>query len=84
MKISLDGYGFKIRKVSRCRPTASNETILATKQEILFTKVAPVQSINEIVLLGFGLILLPGMFISFYITIYFFLKNFFFRMFIFQ
>ena len=84
MTISLDGYGSKIRKVSRCRPTVSNETILATKQEFFFTKVAPVQSITDIVLLGFWLILLPWMFISSYTTIYFFCKEFFFRMFIFQ
>ena len=77
MRISLDGYGSKIRKVSRCRPTVSNETILATKQEFFFTKVAPVQSITDIVLLGFSLILLPGMFISYYTIIYFFVKNFF-------
>ena len=62
--------------------TVSNETILATKQEIFFTKVAPVQSITESVILGFLLILLPGMFISYYTMIYFFEKNFFFRMFI--
>ena len=33
--------------------TVSNETILATKQEFFFTKVAPVQSPTDIVLLGF-------------------------------
>ena len=71
--ISLDGYGSKIRKVSRCRPTVSNGTILATKQESFFTKVAPVQSITAIVLLGFLLILLP--FVSFNTTIYVFVKN---------
>ena len=49
----MDGYGSKIRKVSRSRPTVSNETILETKQEFFFTKVAPVQSIIDIVLLGF-------------------------------
>ena len=63
--------------------TVSNETILATKQEFFFAKVAPVQSITDIVLLGFSLILLPWMFISYYIIIYFFVKNFFW-MFIFQ
>ena len=42
----------------------SNETFLATKQELFFAKVAPVQSITDIVLLVFSLILLPGMFIS--------------------
>ena len=36
--ISLDGYGSKIRKVRRYRPTVSNGTILATKQEFFFTK----------------------------------------------
>ena len=34
VRISLDGYGSKIRKVSRCKPTVSNETILATKQGV--------------------------------------------------
>ena len=58
---------------------STNETILATKQEFFFTKVAPVQSITDVVLLGFWLILLPGMFISSYTTIYFFVKNFFFE-----
>ena len=81
--IPLDGYGFKIRKISRCRPTISNGTTLATKKEFFFTKVAPVQSITDIVLLGFLLILLS--FISPNTTIYFFVKNqFFFWMFIFQ
>ena len=64
--------------------TVSNETILATKQEFLFTKVGPVESIIGIALLGFSLILLPGMFIFYYTIIYFFVNNFFFRMFIFQ
>ena len=77
MRISLDGYGSKIWKVSRCRRTVSNETILATKQEFFFTKVVPVQSITDIVLLGFWSILLPGMFISSYPTIYYFANNFF-------
>ena len=77
MKISLDGCGSKIQKASRCRPTVSNETILAAKQEFFLTKVAPVQSITDIALLGFWLILLPWMFISSYITIYFFGKKFF-------
>ena len=51
--MSLDGYVSKIWKVSRWRPTVSNETILATKQEFLFTKVAPVQSMTDSPLLGF-------------------------------
>ena len=46
----MDGYGSKIRKVNRCRPVVSIETILATRQEFFFTKVAPVQSITDIVL----------------------------------
>ena len=78
VRISLEEYDSKIQKVNRCRPTVSNETILATKQEFLFTKVASVQSITDIVLLVFWLILLPGMFISSYTAIYFFAKNFFF------
>ena len=41
-------------------------------------ELSPVQSITDIVLLGFWLILLPGMFISSYTSIYFFVKNFFF------
>ena len=51
--ISLDGCGSKIRKVSRCRPAVSNVTILATRQEFFFTKVAPVQCIADIALLNF-------------------------------
>ena len=78
MRISLDRYGSKKRKASRYRSTVSNETILATKQEFLFTKVALVQSITDIILLDFWLILLPWMFISSCTTIYFFAKNFFF------
>ena len=40
------------------RPTISNETILATRQEFFFTKVAPVQSITAILVLDFLLMLL--------------------------
>ena len=53
VRISLDGYDSKIQKVSRYRPTLSNGTILATKQEFFFTKVAPVKSITDVVLLDF-------------------------------
>ena len=70
--ISLVGYGCKIRKASRCWPTVSNRTILATKQELFFTKLAPVQNITDTEGLDFLLILLP-----FNTTIYFFVKNFF-------
>ena len=48
----MGGYGSKIRKVSRYRSTVS-VTFLATKQEFSFTKVSPIQSVTEIVLLGF-------------------------------
>ena len=74
--ISLDGYGCQIQKVSRCRPVVSNETILATRQEILFTKVSSMQSITHIVLLEVWLMLLSRMFTSSYITIYFFINIF--------
>ena len=74
--ISLDVYGSEIRKASRCRPAASNETNLATRQEFYLTKVATVQSINGIILLDFSLILLSWKFISCYTTIYFFVKKF--------
>ena len=77
VRISLDGYGSKIWKVSKCRPTLSNEAILATKQEFFFTKLASVQSITDILVLGFWFILLTWMFISSYTTIYFFRKEFF-------
>ena len=53
MRISLDGYSSKMQKVSRCRPTVSNQTILVTNQELFFTKVTLVQSINDIELLSF-------------------------------
>ena len=42
-------------------------------------KQPPVQSIADIVLLGFSLILLPGIFISYYTIIYFFVNKFFFE-----
>ena len=64
--ISLNGYGSKIRKVSRCRPTVSNGTILATKQEFFLTKVAPVQGITDIVLLLFFISTAPLYFILHY------------------
>ena len=51
--MSFDGNGSKIQKVSRCRPVVSKETILATRQEIFFTYVAPAQSVTDIVLLDF-------------------------------
>ena len=80
----LDGYGCKIRKESRCRPRVWNEIILTTRQEFSLTKVALVQTITDIALLKFWLMLLSWMFIPYCSTIYFFIKNLFFRMFIFQ
>ena len=62
--------------------TVSNKTILEAKQELFFTKVGPVQSITDIVLLSFSLKLLPRMFILYYTIIYFFVKNFFLNVFI--
>ena len=56
--------------------TVSNETNLTAKQKFFFTKVDHVQSIADIALLVFSLVLLPGMFISYYTIIYFFVKNF--------
>ena len=44
---------------SRCRSGVSNETTLATRQELSFTKVAHVQSITDIVLLDFLLCCCP-------------------------
>ena len=70
VRMSFDRYGSKIRKVSRCRPTVSNETILATKQEFSLTKVAPIQGINDITS-GFWLILHSWMLIWSYTTIFF-------------
>ena len=43
ISISLDMYGFKIRKVSRCWPSVSNQTILATRKKLFFKNVAPIQ-----------------------------------------
>ena len=63
VRISLNRYGSKIRKVSRCKAIVSNEATLEATQEFFFAKVAPVQSITDIALLGFCLILLPRMFI---------------------
>ena len=47
----LDGYGCEIQKVIRCRPAISNETILASRPEIILKKVAPLQSTTNTVLL---------------------------------
>ena len=79
VRIYLNWCGSKIRKVSRYRPTVSNESIPETEQKFFFTKVAPVQSLTDILLLGFWLTLLPWMFILSYTTIYFFEENFLFE-----
>ena len=39
--ISLDQTGSKLRKVSRCRPAVSNESIPATRQEFSSQKLLP-------------------------------------------
>ena len=48
----------KYRKASKCRPSVSNEIILATRQNFFYAKVAPVKSITNIILLEFWLMLL--------------------------
>ena len=53
VRISFDKQGSKIQKISRCKPIVSNESTLAAEQEFFFTKVAPVKSITDILLLGF-------------------------------
>ena len=63
----------KLIMQSRCRPAVPNETILATTQEFFFAKIALVQSITDIVLLGFWLMLLSWMFFLSYTTIYVFI-----------
>ena len=84
ISLSLDEKDSKIWKVSRCRTAVSNETIPAARNKFFFTKVAPVQTITDIELLNFWLMLLYWMFILSYATIYFFVKKLFFQMFIFQ
>ena len=74
--ISLDEYGPKIRKISRCRFSVSNETIPVTRQEFFLTKITPVQSITDTALMVFWLMLLSWIFIPSYTAIYFFVKTF--------
>ena len=62
-------------EVSRCRPAVSNKTVLAANQKFFFAKVARIQSITDIALLDFWLMLFSGTFISSYTTIYFFVKK---------
>ena len=50
--INIFGYGSIIQRESRRIPVVSNETILKNRQEFFFAKVAPAQSITNIVLLG--------------------------------
>ena len=84
VNIRVKRKNYKFKNIEFHDFIVSNETILATNHESFFAKVAPVQSITDIVLLSFSLILLPGIFISYYTIIYFFVNNFFIRMFIFQ
>ena len=53
----------------------SNETTLTTRQGFFFKKITPVQSITDIILLIFWLIILFWIFVS-SATIYFFQKKF--------
>ena len=53
MRDNVTESGSKIWRVSRCRSTVSNKTIPATKQGFSLTKVSRVQSITDIILLGF-------------------------------
>ena len=73
--IFSDGYSSKMEKVSKYKPAVSNETILATRHEIFFTIVTPVQSTNDVVLLGFWLTLFSWIFIASYTPIYFFVHK---------
>ena len=73
--ISLEGHGSKIHNVSRCRSAVSNESILKIRKEFFFTEVASVQSISNIVLSEFWLMLLFWMFSSSYTANYFFVKQ---------
>ena len=77
--ISLDGYSSKIRKVKKFRSTVSNKTILGTKEEFFFAKVAPVKKHKWHFTLRFWLILLPWMLILSYINIYFLVNIVFFE-----
>ena len=54
LKVQYLWKSLNMRKVSRCRPSVSNETILATGQEFFYTKVAPTESITDIALLDFN------------------------------
>ena len=81
--ISLDGHGSKIRKVNRCRPTVSNGTILVTKQEFFFTKVAPRTKHNWHCTIGLFTNIASLYFIQQY-HLFFRKELIFFRMFIFQ
>ena len=76
MTTSLCEYVSNILKVDRCRLLVWNETILATRYELLFMKVASAQRITDTVLLIFWLMLPSSRVLSSYITIYFFVKKF--------
>ena len=80
--MSLVGYGSKIWKARRCRLTVSNETILETKQELFFTKVAPLQSIIDIALSI--LVNTAPLNVYFILNTIYFIVNIFFQMFIFH
>ena len=73
--ISMDGYGSETWNFSRCRPALSIKTNLANRRKFFFTRATLVQSITDIALLNFWLMLLSWMFISSYATIYSFCKK---------
>ena len=54
----LDVCSSKMRRVIRCIPAMSNENILATRQEFFVPKAAPIQSITNLLVLDFWLMLL--------------------------
>ena len=74
---SLDGYGSKIRKVSRCRPKVLNETILATKQEFFLYKISFRTKHNWHCFIGFLIITAP-LNVYFILHYHLFFRNFFF------
>ena len=68
--ISLEGYGSKIRKVSRCRAGVSNEPILATRQEFFLTKSNSRTKHNWQSILG---VLINAALLSFYFILHYYL-----------
>ena len=78
--VDLSKIYFLKNAMKTCKPNNRDLnrdwTILATRQEFFFTKVASVQSITCIAILDFLLMLLSWMFTLSYTTIYFFVNKF--------